>query len=447
MLLIFSRFTGNRLKYVFDYIFQERFCIDYRITNDLENFIATKGIAKFCYNTDSINDGLFFYASSSLLNETGIKQVRTDEGTSYNSSVLFSHQNKSSALSFDIFAAIFYLLSRYEEYIYEGKDEYGNFDHRQSILHKLNKLDTPVVDEWINTLKRVLKDHFPSLNFKEEKPHYILSFDIDVAYEYKNRTALRTIGGLAKKIVTFKFKALQNQVLTLLNRKQDAFDTYQYIEKRIKNNSAVFFFNMGKYGKRDKNPSYRNNAFRQLILAIHQKRFVGLHPSYASNYHTELLSEEKRKLEEIIQQKISLSRQHYLKIEMPETFKRLSPNGITKDFSIGYYFCCGFRAGTCQPFLFFDLTSNQITNLRLYPFTFMDGTLNEIMNLSTEKAKLYISQLIETVQKNNGVFIPIWHNSTLSETGIWKGWRDVFEHMLKELEERKFKPITNIEED
>jgi len=77
----------------------------------------------------------------------------------------------------------------------------------------------------------------------------------------------------------------------------------------------------------------------------------------------------------------------------------------------------------------------------------MDGTLNEIMNLSTEKAKLYISQLIETVQKNNGVFIPIWHNSTLSETSIWKGWRDVFEHMLKELEERKFKPITNIEED
>src|SRR6476620_1871304 len=219
MLLIFTPFTGNRLKYVFDYIFHERFCIDYRITNDVESFTAEKEVAKFCYDETSFDDILFFYASSSLLNESNIKEHQLDEGVYNNSAVLFSHQNKSSALSFDIFAAIFYLLSRYEEYIYEGKDEYGNFDHRQSILHKLNKLDTPVVDEWINTLKRVLKDHFPSLNFKEEKPHYILSFDIDVAYEYKNRTALRTIGGLAKKIVTFKFKALQNQVLTLLNRK------------------------------------------------------------------------------------------------------------------------------------------------------------------------------------------------------------------------------------
>jgi hypothetical protein len=352
MLLIFLRFTGNRLKYVFDYIFQERFCIDYRITNDLESFTAEKGIAKFCYDKTSFDDTLFFYASSSLLNEFGIKGHQLNEGVYNNLAVLFSHQNKSSALSCDVFAAIFYLLSRYEEYIYEGKDEYGNFDHRQSILHKLNKLDTPVVDEWINLLKKVLKGHFPSLNFKEEKPRYILSFDIDVAYEYKNRSAFRTIGGIGKKLLTFKFKSFQDYVLTLLNKKKDAFDTYQYIEKRIKNNTAVFFFNMGKYGLRDKNPSYRNNAFRQLIFAIHQKYFIGLHPSYASNYHTELLSEEKQKLEEIIQQKITLSRQHYLKIAMPETFKRLSQNGITKDFSIGYYFCYGFRAGTCHPFYF-----------------------------------------------------------------------------------------------
>jgi hypothetical protein len=204
---------------------------------------------------------------------------------------------------------------------------------------------------------------------------------------------------------------------------------------------------MGKYGKRDKNPSHKNLVFRQLIYSLYQKNFLGLHPSYASNYDEELLAEEKQKLEDIIQQKITLSRQHYLKITMPGTFKKLSQNGITKDFSIGYYFSYGFRAGTCHPFLFFDLISNEITNLRLYPFAFMEGTLNEVMNLSTDEAKLHISQLIETVQKNNGVFIPIWHNSTLSETGIWKGWRNVFEHMLKELKEKKFEPITNIEED
>jgi hypothetical protein len=419
--------------------------IDYSVTDNTEYYRQHQGL-KFAYTYTNPGGGIFFFAVP-LLFENTIHEVQLNDGFFNTSTILFSHKNKNSALSFDIFAAVFYLLSRYEEYIYEGKDEYGNFDYRQSILYKLNKLDTPVVDEWINILKRVLKDHFPSLNLKEKKPRCILSFDIDVAYEYKNRTALRTIGGIGKKLITFKFKNLQTHVLTLLNKKKDSFDTYQYIKERIKNNSAVFFFNMGKYGKRDKNPSHKNLVFRQLIYSLYQKNFLGLHPSYASNYDEELLAEEKQKLEDIIQQKITLSRQHYLKITMPGTFKKLSQNGITKDFSIGYYFSYGFRAGTCHPFLFFDLISNEITNLRLYPFAFMEGTLNEVMNLSTDEAKLHISQLIETVQKNNGVFIPIWHNSTLSETGIWKGWRNVFEHMLKELKEKKFEPITNIEED
>lgn len=446
MLLIFTPFNSNRLKYVADYIFRERLCLAYEITNDQAVYVAQKNLPKFSYSSRNIDDGLFFFASSSILDETDIKHIELDKGYYHNSPVLFAHQNKNSALPFDIFAAIFYLLSRYEEYVYKEKDEYGNFDYKQSILYKLNVLDKPLVDEWINIFKNILKEHFSSLNFKNEKPRYVLSFDIDVAYEYKNRTVFRTLGGLAKKLITLNFKTLQDQVLTLLNKKRDSFDTYQYIEEKIQNNSALFFFNMGKYGKFDKNPSYKNKTFRQLICSIQQKYFVGIHPSYASNYDEKLLAEEKKILEEITEQKVTISRQHYLKIAMPATFKRLLQNGIKKDFSTGYYLSNGFRAGTCHPFPFFDLATNEATSLYLYPFAFMDGTLNEVLHLSPADAKKNISQLIETVKKFNGIFIPIWHNSTLSETGIWNGWRSVFEHMLKELEEKKFESIANIEE-
>jgi hypothetical protein len=446
MLLIFTPFNSNRLKYVADYIFRERLCLAYEITNDPEVYIAQKNLQKFSYSPRKINDGLFFFASSSILDETDIKHIELDKSYYHNSPVLFAHQNKNSALPFDIFAAIFYLLSRYEEYVYKEKDEYGNFDYRQSILYKLNVLGKPLVDEWINIFKNILKEHFSSLNFKTEKPRYVLTFDIDVAYEYKNRTAFRMLGGLAKKLIALNFKMLQDQVLTLLNKKRDSFDTYQYIEEKIKNNTAIFFFNMGKYGKFDKNPSYKNKTFRQLICSIQQKYFTGIHPSYASNYNDKLLTEEKRILEKITQQKVTISRQHYLKIAMPATFKRLLQNGIKKDFSTGYYLSYGFRAGTCHPFPFFDLATNEATNLYLYPFAFMDGTLNEVLHLSPANAKEHISQLIETVKKFNGIFIPIWHNSTLSESGIWKDWRSVFEYMLKELEENNFESITNIEE-
>jgi hypothetical protein len=445
MLLIYTQFKGNRLKYVFDYIFQERFGIIYNTTDDLEYYAAEASMAKLSYGIENPHNGLFVFASSSLWNETNTKQILLNEAIGNNLPLLFSHQNKNSALSFDIFASVFYLLTRYEEYVYEGKDEYGNFDYRQSVLYKLNILDKPIIEEWLDILKSGLQKNFPTLNFKQERPRYILSFDIDVAYEYRNRTAFRTFSGVAKKIATFNVNAFQDQLLTLLNKKKDSFDTYQYIEDKIKNIKALFFFNMGKYGKYDKNPSYKNETFRKLICSLHKKHFAGLHPSYASNYQAQLLLKEKQKLEEITKQEVTFSRQHYLKIKMPDTFQKLLQNGIKKDFSIGYYLYYGFRAGTCHSFLFFDLSTNEITKLRLYPFAFMDGTLSEVLHMTPEKAKLCITELIEAVKRFNGVFIPLWHNSALSESGIWKGWRNVFEHMLKELEEKDFECVTNIE--
>src|SRR3954468_13182570 len=149
MLLIYTQFKGNRLKYVFDYIFQERFGIIYNTTDDLEYYAAEASMAKLSYGIENLHNGLFVFASSSLWNETNTKQILLNEAIGNNLPLLFSHQNKNSALSFDIFASVFYLLTRYEEYVYEGKDEYGNFDYRQSILYKLNILDKPIIEEWL----------------------------------------------------------------------------------------------------------------------------------------------------------------------------------------------------------------------------------------------------------------------------------------------------------
>src|SRR4051794_9341510 len=105
MLLIYTQFNGNRLKYVFDYIFQERFGIIYNTTDDLEYYVAERSMAKFWYGIENPDNGLFLFASSSLFNETNTKQILLNETIVNNSPLLFSHQNKNSALSFDIFAS------------------------------------------------------------------------------------------------------------------------------------------------------------------------------------------------------------------------------------------------------------------------------------------------------------------------------------------------------
>lgn len=429
-MLIYSPHITPRLQYVMQYLFHEQFGLDFTTVNDETAFINGNDAEKIVYSTKNIVNSFFIF-SDDLLFENDIKELKIESGTINTNIVLFKH-DKNDALGFDVFAAIFYLLSRYEEYLGKPTDKFGNYDFKNSILHQLNCMHVAVVEYWVGMLKRALKEKFPSLQFKQSKTRFALSFDIDVAYEYNNRSLARTIGGIAKKTVKLKFTALKDQLLTLAHLKKDAFDTYDYIFQEIKNNKAIFFFNIGKYGQYDKNPSYRNKKFRNLISTIHKKHFIGIHPSYASNSNYSLLTQEKSQLEKIINEKIVASRQHYLKLKFPETYQQLIKNGIQSDFTIGYHDTYGFRAGTCKSFLFFNLEKNETTSLRLFPFAFMEGTFDDVMKLDVQTSKKIISDLLDETCVHEGIFIPLWHNSTL----FTKERREIFESMLDEIKKR-----------
>ena len=92
-------------------------------------------------------------------------------------------------------------------------------------------------------------------------------------------------------------------------------------------------------------------------------------------------------------------------------------------FADGY----GFRSGTCFPYLFFNLKKNTVSNLTVHPITYMDSTLNKYLNLSIDESITVITQLKNEVINVGGQFIPLWHNETIGESGIWKGWLKVFE--------------------
>jgi hypothetical protein len=42
-----------------------------------------------------------------------------------------------------------------------------------------------------------------------------------------------------------------------------------------------------------------------------------------------------------------------------------------------------------------------------------------------------INQLMTETAKVGGTFISLWHNETLSETGRWRGWRNVYNEMTR----------------
>ena len=99
---------------------------------------------------------------------------------------------------------------------------------------------------------------------------------------------------------------------------------------------------------------------------------------------------------------------------------------------MGYADVPGFRAGLCTPFKFYDIDKEQKTNLTIHPFAVMDATLKYYLKISPDQAMEHISPLIKEVKKWNGTFISLWHNESLSNNKIWKGWKTVYEKMVKE---------------
>jgi hypothetical protein len=144
------------------------------------------------------------------------------------------------------------------------------------------------------------------------------------------------------------------------------------------------------------------------------------------------MEEEIQRLEFITGLKITSNRFNYLRFTMPASFVSLGRIGITDDYSMGYATRSGFRAGTCSPFYFFNLLKNERTNLKLHPFAFMDTTLARYNKLGTKDSLEKILLMMKWVKEVEGPFVGIWHNNSFIDTGIWKGWENVFEAVARE---------------
>ena len=214
---------------------------------------------------------------------------------------------------------------------------------------------------------------------------------------------------------------------------KDPFDTYdlQIEYQRKYNLKPIYFFLFGLYGQFDKNINTRNRTYRFLVKKMGDYAQIGIHPSYYSNENPELLHKEIRNLEEVVNKDITQSRQHFLKLVLPVTYRNLIEEDITDDYSMGYASLPGFRAGICDPYNFYDLDIEAETKLRIHPFAVMDGTLRDYMELTPDEAIEEIKKLIDEVKKIDGTFSSLWHNEPLSDEKRWKGWRKVYEEMLK----------------
>ena len=430
MLLIYSEEISPRLEYIAKLIFEDILNIKITFTTNSSEFKKSE-LPKINYSFEKFGDELYIKASRLLYCRV---VIYPDFGNvRYKGEKYFFETSKDSVLPFDPFAAAFFVVTRQEEYLEKRKGKYKRYNSRWSILSKNMLLEKPVVNIWANLLAQEITKKHPSFIFPERKFEFQMSIDIDNAWAIKNKALWRHAASGLENLIKGKQKLNKEKIDVLLKSKKDPYDTYEYLDHifKGKEDKVLFFFLLGDYAKYDKNISHRNKELRKLIKQTHKKYKVGIHPSYGSSKKGNSLkiAKEKTRLERIIGEKVIRSRQHYLRLKFPTTYRRLIKHGIKEDYTMGYANRIGFRAGICSPFYFYDLKKEKATSLRIHPFQVMDVTLKDYMGLTPEKSKEAIKKLMLEVKKVGGTFTALWHNETLGEDKRWKGFREVFEFM------------------
>ncbi len=427
MIAIYSEKITPRLTYVLDQVFVHFLNIEYSYCD--KNSLSEANHYSINYSFEkNLGADLYIRPNALLFNNT-IEKINVEHSSRNELLKLFP--DNESDIGFDVFSSIFYLLSRYEEYLPGQRDEHDRFSSIHSLMYKLNILELPMVDIWVEELRKKINNKF--LNIKPVSYSVINTIDIDNAYAFKGKSTLRTTGAFLKDVLNGKLKQFNYRRKVIAGKLTDPFDNYDYVRdiSQTYNVRTIFFNLCGKLSNRDRNLDVNSLAYKKLLAELNEWSELGLHPSYCGNTDFKLWKEEKNKLEKISGKRIEKSRQHFLKLKLPETYEQLIKLGIKEDYSMGYADAIGFRAGTGRKFQFYDLSKEKTTVLWLQPLCAMDGTMKDYMKFDVETSLQKIRKMKAILKECGSTFAAVWHNETLGENYGWEGWRKVFEEQFK----------------
>lgn len=426
-ILVFSDVISTRLIYTLNFI-SENQNFKIKTTNDVKLFEASDEL-KIVYSDRYFEANYLQISPCEVLFQDGVDDFSYQWKDNEKDSKKLLIDEKD-----DVFAAVFAVLTNYRDYLVDAgyRDKHNRVPAKYNLLYQGGVHKELMIERWIRDFVDQVNLFYNSeIEWIKQPISVQPTFDIDLAFAYLEKPLWRNV--LSKGLDSIKNdkdrKTERQKVIQ--NLKKDPFDTFDYISAlRSRDFSPILFWLLGDYSKFDKNLAFDNKTQIALIKSMEVNTDIGIHPSYKSNEDFRLLTKEVNRLESILSEKVTKSRQHFLKLEFPQTYQRLIKLGVKEDYSLGFAETTGFRVGTIRPHFWYDLLNDEVTDLVIHPFSYMDGTLKEYQNLSIEEAKSEVSLLFKEIKQFGGEFSFIWHNSTIGDYGKWKGWRSVLEHSL-----------------
>jgi len=331
----------------------------------------------------------------------------------------------------DRFASIFHLLSLADEIHATERDTHYRVPASALLLVKHGAEHLPIIDHWVLELAKDLCSRFPELPVPDRKFKHVLTVDVDNGLKYAGRPLHRALGASAKDLLQRPGSVAQRWKV----RSGAEADPYANLPERLARvrdrvDRAIAFFLLRGNGEFDHAADPSHPVFRALIGSTAQQAEVGLHPSYHSSVEQGMEAAELAQLKEILKAPVILSRQHFLRWQLPETLRRKVECGITEDHTLGFTDRVGFRVGTCTPFPWYDLERDEETPLMLWPFQTMDSAVHEQMGVPVEQAAAQFTAMLSAVKAVDGTYVSVWHDRYLSGHEQFAGWPQVMEEVV-----------------
>ncbi len=430
---VISDRVSNRLNYVFEYLFSDFEDIQMVVSDRAE---PERGDLIISYGRSNM-DGARMYIPPSDFLKPGFFSGKEEDFLPDWNHIVDRVEKGCYHLKADLPGIVFFFLSRMEEYHFSSSDYLERFCATDSILNRKGLADIAVVDRMKNRWNALLIQICPELSLRPAKPTILASCDIDVLYAYHGKSFLKILAGGLRELIQWDLNAFSVRMQYLFGRSQDPFFSFHYLlnlseslDVRLK--AFILCPHLIEFSE-DRGGEQLSEFADHKLRKLFGKMDVGLHPSVSAADNVEKISLEKEKLEMLLQVNLTKSRQHYLRMRFPDTYRALLKAGIKEDFSMGFHDGVGFRAGTSRPFYWYDLEREKTTDLLVHPLVLMDVALKNHMDLKPRDAKEKIRILIKEIKETNGNFSYLWHNSSISGPGKWNEWISVLEFMVEEL--------------
>lgn len=366
MILIHTPVVRPRIIYIFRHFFQHRLGQEVSFTSDVGVFVAHSG-PKMSYGDVPLGNE-FFIAANGLLADQGVNSVDISFFQWEGMPAFFATSAKSQ-LPFDFFAASFYLMSRYEEYMPYVPDDLGRFKVEQSLAHNHNFLDLPLIDMWFECFVAAWTDFFELPPFTQQVSTTELVIEIPQLYAYKYKTIFRSFFEGLYDFGRLRFAKIFDRLMVILRFREDPLiGLIEQMEAfRSTAVSFRFFALYAALGIHDKSLSVFSKKHQQELKSLSDYAPTAPLASFESTQKSQKLVQDITRFSGLIHRPIKAIRQHKLVLRFPDTYRTYASLGIKHDYSMQYPNVPGFRASTAHPFRFYDLGEEQQTPLTIHP--------------------------------------------------------------------------------